>query len=333
MSSVLKMSELKAGMVIVRVVAQNGPVKIRKSGLVSSTDMVRGLAEMGVLEVEIDPAQTVEIDAPVIEKSQTQKLLDRDYSANAKVDHSISEQFNRSLFLPSVQDIPSVWQYYAKQALVVLLIVSGGFGIGWSAANHESWLAMFNTETPGIAVTNTAPPKITDPAISAPKVPVVNHSIELVDASDTTSAEVESPSDNTELASNEIEEEGITLNQTPQDPAVNISPELLQRFESALAEVDRTPPQDDYETEVVSLSGIPKVHELPARILTRLPSMAFSAHMYASNDDERWVRVNGKRLREGEFVEDGLRVVKIESQHVIMSFRDEEFIMAALTDW
>ena len=65
MSELMKIAELKPGMVIVRITEQNGPVKIRKSGLVTSDAMVTGLAEMGVLEVEVDPAQTVEIEKPV----------------------------------------------------------------------------------------------------------------------------------------------------------------------------------------------------------------------------------------------------------------------------
>ena len=54
MSDLIKIAELKPGMVIIRITEQNGPVKIRKSGLVSSDAMVQGLAEMGVQEVEVD---------------------------------------------------------------------------------------------------------------------------------------------------------------------------------------------------------------------------------------------------------------------------------------
>ena len=54
----LDIQALQPGMVIVRVIAQNGPVKIKKSGLVTSKDMVQGLIEMGILQVEIDTDQT-----------------------------------------------------------------------------------------------------------------------------------------------------------------------------------------------------------------------------------------------------------------------------------
>ena len=75
MSNVVTIENLTPGMVIIQITKQNGPVKIRKSGLVTSDAMVQGLAEMGVQELEIDPDQTVEI-APVTQhRTQTQALL------------------------------------------------------------------------------------------------------------------------------------------------------------------------------------------------------------------------------------------------------------------
>ena len=48
MSNIVAIDHLKPGMVIVQITKQNGPVKIRKSGLVTSDAMVQGLSEMGV---------------------------------------------------------------------------------------------------------------------------------------------------------------------------------------------------------------------------------------------------------------------------------------------
>ena len=64
MSNIVAIENLQPGMVIVQITKQNGPVKIRKSGLVSSDAMVQGLSEMGVQELEIDPEQTVEVAPP-----------------------------------------------------------------------------------------------------------------------------------------------------------------------------------------------------------------------------------------------------------------------------
>ena len=78
---------------------------------------------------------------------------------------------------------------------------------------------------------------------------------------------------------------------------------------------------------------IQRVDELPVRMLTRLPTMKFSAHMYASNPSDRWVRVNGNQLGEGDWIADKVQIVAIEGQRVVLEFENERFIMAALTDW
>ena len=82
-----------------------------------------------------------------------------------------------------------------------------------------------------------------------------------------------------------------------------------------------------------SSEDVPRVDQLPAWIMNRLPSMAFSAHMYASIDSERWVRVNGTRMVEGDKIDGIIEIVRIEPQHVILNYSGQTFSMAALTDW
>ncbi|MFC7001048.1 DUF3391 domain-containing protein [Pseudobowmanella zhangzhouensis] len=120
---------LQPGMVIIAISQQQGPVAIKKSGLVTSVDMVNGLREMGVTEVEIDPEQTVEIDgAPVL--SPNHKLVSRQHH----VQHTQSEQFNRSLFLPSIADIPSQWQEAWNETKFYALRIGSGLLVGAALA-------------------------------------------------------------------------------------------------------------------------------------------------------------------------------------------------------
>ena len=129
-------------------------------------------------------------------------------------------------------------------------------------------------------------------------------------------------------------EDGELLTQSADDSSLEgVSPELLQRFNQALEQLENQPESNQRETTVSVVDDIPRVDQLPARLLTRLPAMTFSAHMYASNRDSRWVRVNGQQLYEGEWIEDGLQIINIEPQRVVLSFRGELFAMAALTDW
>jgi len=136
MSNIVAIENLMPGMVIVQITKQNGPVKIRKSGLVTSDAMVQGLSEMGVQEVEIDPEQTVEIAPVVHHRTQTQALLRGEHDTTAKFDKSLNEQFNRSLFLPTVEGLPSAWKLYTKQAALFAVVILGGACIGFTAAGQ-----------------------------------------------------------------------------------------------------------------------------------------------------------------------------------------------------
>lgn len=337
---------LQPGMVIVRITAQNGPVKIRKSGLVSSQEMVIGLAEMGVQEVEIDPAQTVELadeaeDVSAQAPQSERLLLSRQTgitSGSGQVDHHLSEQFNRTLLLPSAQSVPGMMKLYARPVLSAVLIAAGGVSIGWNLAHSSDWVDVAKkltqpdkqvvylpapqSPTPA-PVTSPADTPVTEPVNSG----VVDEGETLANAADADDVTQQPEASGTgDLARAEGEPE----------PIASISPVLLERFERAIAEVDS---QNDstYEQPAVSTVNaapdVPAVHELPAWLLTELPSMEFSAHMYASNPSDRWIRINGKRLVEGQNIEGELRLVAIEPQHVVLAFKGHEFSMNALTDW
>jgi general secretion pathway protein B len=89
MDNLVAIGDLAPGMVIIQITQQNGPVKIRKSGLVNSPEMVQGLAEMGVLEVEVDPAQAVEIEINETPSSPTKQLLMSQTRANQGSEYSV----------------------------------------------------------------------------------------------------------------------------------------------------------------------------------------------------------------------------------------------------
>ena len=131
------------------------------------------------------------------------------------------------------------------------------------------------------------------------------------------------------------EYEGKVLNEDTSNSDVSVSPELMARFNAAVEALD-TKAQDNErpdENVLTVKDDIPRVDQLPVRLLTRLPTMNFSAHMYASRTADRWVRVNGRQLGEGDWIADKVQIINIEAQRVVLSFEDELFTMAALTDW
>ena len=130
--------------------------------------------------------------------------------------------------------------------------------------------------------------------------------------------------------------EGKVLNEAASPSDVSVSPELMARFNAAVEALDSKAQDNtpaEAQTRVTVKDELPRVDQLPVRLLTRLPTMNFSAHMYASRPADRWVRVNGRQIGEGDWIADRVQIVNIEAQRVVLAFEDELFTMAALTDW
>ena len=399
MSNIVAIENLTPGMVIVQIIKQNGPVKIRKSGLVTSDAMVQGLSEMGVQEVEIDPEQTVEIaPATTHHRTQTQALLRGEHDTSATFDKSLNEQFNRSLFLPTVEGLPSVWKLYTKQVALFAVVILGGLCIGFSAATAKRWWPMLTAPAAAPTTASAAAPTTASEASAlkedksddtservatqnGSEIPATSEnqseqlqptdqtdiqngssSIAKDEASDIvantspskdvaiesdTQADVPVNSqtdvnlaattgDNSRETQSSQDYEGTVLNETAPQSDVSVSPELMARFNAAVAALDSKAQDDttgEEETKVTVKEDLPRVDQLPVRLLTRLPTMNFSAHMYASRPADRWVRVNGRQIGEGDWIADRVQIVNIEAQRVVLSFEDEIFTMAALTDW
>ena len=427
MSNIVAIDHLKPGMVIVQITKQNGPVKIRKSGLVTSDAMVQGLSEMGVQEVEIDPEQTVEIAPAVHHRTQTQALLRGEHDTTAKFDKSLNEQFNRSLFLPTVEGLPSAWKLYTKQVALFAVVILGGLCIGFSAATAKRWWPMLtapasvpvadsessvsqveasgnasaltttqsSNEAPGTSSNkseqvssntqksgqsaglnetantavnanmsnggaaqqgtqanamvnnqsagNLAATQNTDLGAVPNKNPITtgtqnryNNDISQRSGAEPSSGYERSSSTDSRQTETSGNYEGKVLNEAASQSDVSVSPELMARFNAAVEALD-SKAQDNTPAEaqarVKVKDELPRVDQLPVRLLTRLPTMNFSAHMYASRPADRWVRVNGRQIGEGDWIADRVQIVNIEAQRVVLAFEDEIFTMAALTDW
>jgi general secretion pathway protein B len=383
-SNCITTESLLPGMVIVQVTKQNGPLKIRKSGLVTSTDMIQGLIEMGIQEVQIDPTQTVEFETPLVQHSSTLKLLQSGSGIQNRQDNQLHDQFNRSLFLPSVQDIPSAWQFYARRYGLLTLTIFCGFALGYAVAYMPSILSLRSplvmadaqpTEilksehvetniTESTLATNKLPIEQT-PAVLTPQGAALDRDIPLGNAADVAATEVAVQAGPVQVtaASTRSASQNNTLPQlnapdTQPRKAVEpqLSPELVKRFENVIKQMDKeaasgnsviestelfspsdkqirrspalTPPSGETRSQ-----DLPRIDQLPAWVMNELPSMSFSAHMYASDPAERWVRVNGQRMLEGDLIDNKVRIVQIASQHVILNYQGHEFSMLSMTDW
>jgi|GEM_PF-717182 general secretion pathway protein B len=376
-SKVIQISELKPGMMVLQITAQNGPVRIKKSGIIPSYDMVKGLTEMGVQELEIDLDNSLDLAGPEAfgassksaPKTQTQQLFMQDQQRD--VESSMSEQFNRSLFLPSLQTLPSQWEIIGKQVgLFVLVIVFGG-GLGFGAAKG---LTQLNAAT-NVEVTTQSSLEIPPDKVISNESPDINNKAnenDVLEVEEVEEVEDVASSDSTSSPTSEIEE-GVVLNAREANN-VTVSPEVAARLnkvledlgEPSLSDTNITTKSSNYsdtyapnnyadnldqtlsmrpedgssaenapaqEPTVIVRDNVPRVDQLPASTLSRLPPMVFAAHMYSSNEADRWVRVNNRRLSEGDNIDSNVQIVTIEPQHVVLSFQGIKFRMNALSDW
>ncbi|MFT6805111.1 MAG: general secretion pathway protein B [Glaciecola sp.] len=395
MLKVFNVSELQPGMLVSRVVSQHGPVKIRKIGMIRSLEMVKGLTNMGVTEVEVDLSQSLgllDTDAMELELepteqavklTPTQQLLQNERKS-AKANNDVSQQYHRSLFMPSMDTLPSSWDLYGKNISLSLLLVVGGLCVGWNIASIPDWLsltkskdyvvidyqpmnrstqknlaldanspassALLNelskaqngTNDPNTMTEDMQASKAPEGKSSAglaqaqtPVIPKQKDPITVPDAEPLVLGYLPENMPNKEILDSSAVSEGENILNLPANTQSEsaASARLLAKINKAIAELDKGESGESNFQKSTSYDDLPRVDQLSVATQTQIPSMAFSAHMYSSERPERWVRVNGRRLVEGDFIAENLRLVNIEPQKVILSFKDEVFTMNALSDW
>ncbi|MDR6982006.1 hypothetical protein J2X32_000614 [Rheinheimera pacifica] len=114
-------------------------------------------------------------------------------------------------------------------------------------------------------------------------------------------------------------------------PEPEISGELRDKFASALKATENT----GANKAALRSHNAPAtdIHSLDAQLLQQIPPLRFDAHVYATSVSQRWVKVNGKTLQEGQWVTADIRIKEITPQYVLLELGTQLFSMAALTEW
>jgi general secretion pathway protein B len=86
-------------------------------------------------------------------------------------------------------------------------------------------------------------------------------------------------------------------------------------------------------TDLDSLRAITPVRitALPVDIQQQIPSLTFSSHLYS--DDFRMVNINGRMMRESEYIDAELQLIEITEDGVILRFREYYVEMSILQNW
>lgn len=183
--------------------------------------------------------------------------------------------------------------------LALALLVNAGLLLWWwqpwQATEEPALAAMTQDSVPGggevarMAEPVPAPEEPVAVSASAPAVPVPPGAPPLFALPDTPPQET-APVQRTVIF---VDESAETLaaappRQIPQPPAASPAQELE-----------------------LFMADIPLLEDLPATVRAGLPDMSFSLHYYTVNPAERLVRINGRLLREGQMLGEGLVLEEI----------------------
>ena len=134
------------------------------------------------------------------------------------------------------------------------------------------------------------------------------------------------PKSNVVFLKNEIPDDQLYSTQ-PYEPSADNKSTAKAAKKSAAVQRSHVTPTVPQEPEVIDVTG------LPADIRKRLPDINFTGHVYSNVPKRRSVIINGKQMREGEFVNADLKLEKITSKGVVLSFGDVWFRLGAMQDW
>jgi general secretion pathway protein B len=111
----------------------------------------------------------------------------------------------------------------------------------------------------------------------------------------------------------------------------DVSAELRDKFESALAAGDNT----QLRQQQINYHDAPAqdINQLDDLLQRQLPALRFEAHVYATDAKQRWIKVNGKDLQQGQWVTADIQVKEILPQYVVLQFNQTQFSVEALADW
>jgi general secretion pathway protein B len=114
-------------------------------------------------------------------------------------------------------------------------------------------------------------------------------------------------------------------------PEPEVSAELRERFASALAQSEQQPRANN--TITAHSAPAQDISMLDLTLQQQLPRLKFEAHVYATQPAQRWVKVNGKSLQEGQWVTADVRLREITPHYVLLEFGQTLFSMRALSEW
>lgn len=145
---------------------------------------------------------------------------------------------------------------------------------------------------------------------------------------DDSQAEVFTSLDTEQLSNTETQ-----LSNTPELSLDEIPDQLKSSFAEAIKATEESVEPTLFESHVNSGSSLALITELPASQMFLLPDIEYQMHIFASEPGERWIRINGQTLLEGEALNNELTLIEIRQEQVIWQYKGRRFAQNALEDF
>ena len=119
----------------------------------------------------------------------------------------------------------------------------------------------------------------------------------------------------------------------PNAPLENVSLELQERFARAV-ELEKS--EDNKGTNVLSdvqtKVATTDITLMPVQFQFQVPLMRYDSHMYSTEKNDRWIRINGVDLRIGDRV-GNVELLDILPQQSLFRLGQQKFTLESLKDW
>ncbi|MGF1750258.1 general secretion pathway protein GspB [Vibrio cionasavignyae] len=102
-----------------------------------------------------------------------------------------------------------------------------------------------------------------------------------------------------------------------------LDPDIARKVASAMNKID--------QQSAASANHI-LLEENTSKYQGRLPPLNLQTHMYSSDSQRRWIKINGQELREGDRL-NNIQIVEITPQLVTIRFDNELIDIPALYEW
>jgi hypothetical protein len=113
-----------------------------------------------------------------------------------------------------------------------------------------------------------------------------------------------------------------------------VSDKIKASFAEAIKATEKSPTQDDnFQVNLYSNDDLLMLEDLTVYQSKTLPDLIYQMHIFASDASERWVRINGKTLYEGQTLQAGLTLLEIKQDLIVWRHNNMKIGQVALVDF